>query len=171
MCEEDDHRLCSGCNTKRPAPDASEVVAMARLEASACALSGMTATALILKRAADLIERQNAVIEKLPKTADGVRVMAPEKVFTRYGAERFVMGFPGGDVRACENSIEYDPSCPVSDCYSTKEAAEAARDKRCGWCGIPLSTGHVENKCEEARRYEAKQEAAREEAAREGEGE
>lgn len=67
------------------------------------------------------------IVERLPKTADGVVVMAPDKVFTRYGAERFVMGFPDGDVRACENSIEYDPSCPVSDCYSTKEAAEAAR--------------------------------------------
>lgn len=66
-----------------------------------------------------------AIVAKLPVTADGKVCAGGEIAYTLYGAARRVMWI--GEWRAAEyEAIDYDPSCPVNECYSTLAAAEAA---------------------------------------------
>ncbi|MEQ8770082.1 MAG: hypothetical protein RIB60_06190 [Phycisphaerales bacterium] len=63
-----------------------------------------------------------AFVERLPVTADGVRVVEGMTLYRpEYGSLETVMAAETGDY--------YDPHVPYwRDCYSTPEAAEAAKE-------------------------------------------
>lgn len=67
----------------------------------------------------DEIERLRAIVGRLPKTSDGVPVLPGDRMFCRCG-----MG-PAKEVLV-------PPQAPIDSvfpgCYSTREAAEAARE-------------------------------------------
>ena len=74
------------------------------------------------------IAKLEAIVEKLPKTADGVPVVPGQDVFDYNRYEVFV--------RHVEmEAFEYDDDggkCAfggIHDCYSTREAAEAAKEE------------------------------------------
>jgi len=75
--------------------------------------------------AADEIERLRAIVDKLPKTADGVTVV-PGMLLYHYATGR-----PLGNVVTYTAGMRAHgqwavAAYPVGDCYSTREAAEAA---------------------------------------------
>lgn len=74
------------------------------------------------------VARLQAIVSRLPLTADGVPVEPGAKVWTPGGAEWEVYCAD----RACEpRSYDNDPSMKISECYSTREAAAlAAKDTK-----------------------------------------
>lgn len=64
-----------------------------------------------------------AIVERLPKTADGVPVGPGDVVYTLYGAEWRVQDA----TTAAESWMDGDPCGPIADCYSTREAAAGAK--------------------------------------------
>ena len=79
----------------------------------------------------EYITRLEAIVDKLPKTADGVPVVPGEYVWTP-GLAMWIVCRGNGSSDYCEtlaaepNAYDMDPSAPVKSCYSTREAAEAA---------------------------------------------
>lgn len=73
-------------------------------------------------RAADELDRMHAIVDRLQKTADGVRAL-PEDVL-------YVAGTVSGHLKVRVTMVALGPLGRVfiSDCYSTPEAAEAARE-------------------------------------------
>jgi hypothetical protein len=90
----------------------------------------------------DELERLQAIMERLPMTADGVRVVPGDRVWNRETLQAsFVWagedGIAGPDgwysthfMRWKHRGRKRSGYCdvPISGCYSTREAAEAARD-------------------------------------------
>ena len=76
----------------------------------------------ILEELADEIERLQAIVDKLPKTKDGVSVVPKvDKVHhPRYAYPGIVIGSYAGWMHNIES---------ISDCYSSREAAEKAREQ------------------------------------------
>lgn len=89
----------------------------------------------------DIIRRHRETVEKLPETADGVRVTVGDEVFVVVGNERIDDGTQSGGIAGACVSWYVNPSGnfyyamvdwksgykrPMSDCYSTPEAAQAA---------------------------------------------
>lgn len=99
----------------------------------------------MLTEAADLIEQQQAIIDRLPKTADGVPVVPGQRYWTIYPnniepVEEFLVTSVCNFVVCGAEDGEQSAKCPMDDChegcdpgtptcelFSTKEAAEAAR--------------------------------------------
>ncbi len=93
---------------------------------------GFLDTGAIVLAAADEIDRLRAIVDKLPKTADGVVV--------KHGDTVFVLAYREGVEWVC-NRISPQPArmeiladCkdpyakfPIGECYSTREAAEKAK--------------------------------------------
>ena len=84
-----------------------------------------------LDEAEDRIADLQAIVDKLPKTADGVPVVPGEYVWTPGCAMWIVCRGNGSSdysetLAAEPNAYDMDPSMPVRFCYSTREAAEAA---------------------------------------------
>ena len=78
-----------------------------------------------MTEAADEIARLTAIVDKLPKTADGVTVV-PGMLLYHYATGR-----PLGNVVTYTAGMRAHgqwavAAYPVGDCYSTREAAEAA---------------------------------------------
>lgn len=73
---------------------------------------------------AEEVKRLRAIVAKLPVTADGVPVGPGELVYTLYGAEWYVQDA----TNAARSWRDGDPSGPINTCYSTREAAEKARE-------------------------------------------
>ncbi len=93
-----------------------------------------------IKRQWDEIERLQAIVAKLPKTADGVPVVpGVDAVFWAGGDKRnclvplqasnchYVLG-PEGYVRHSIKKHHSDEKVSIRKCYSTREAAEAAKE-------------------------------------------
>ncbi len=88
-------------------------------------------TDALLRESAAAIVRLQPIVDKLPKTKDGVVVLPGDEVFE-------IM--PDGNIRTwiviwqphteqyMVSRIFYDCPIPVSHCYSTREAAEAAKE-------------------------------------------
>ena len=76
----------------------------------------------------DQAEELRAIVDKLPKTADGVPVVLGMNVWWPTDSPHIVreMGHPHGLVLDTDRSRTY--YVPASDCFSTREAAEAAKD-------------------------------------------
>lgn len=103
------------------------------------------------------IAELEAIVDKLPKTADGVPVAVGQEVFVIVNDEVIDDGTQkGGIAGACASWYVnpggnfYDAMVdwksgyrrPLSDCYSTREAAEQARD---GEVGTEALRGDDEN--------------------------
>ena len=97
----------------------------AELEAGNCEDGGARA-AYLLRWAADEIECLRAIVDKLPKTADGVPVVPGTRVWTSRA---------GGEPVWWADAVLV-PAIPWSDYWSTREAAEAAAkgEYRCRVC-------------------------------------
>ena len=76
--------------------------------------------------------RLQAIVDRLPKTTDGVPVVAGEDAVWVVRDDPF---HPAGPIFAADVFVEYDDSCECDQatvdelsrhCYSTREAAEAA---------------------------------------------
>jgi len=63
---------------------------------------------------ANEVHRLQAIVDKLPKTADGVPVVPGDIAYTTDGRSMRINTSASGHV--------------ISDCYSTREAAEAAKE-------------------------------------------
>ena len=74
------------------------------------------------------VERLQAIVDKLPKMADGVPVIDGETVYCRYPKH----GIATGTYRAEDSEVVVETDddwvtvVSISDCYSTRKAAEAA---------------------------------------------
>lgn len=80
----------------------------------------------------DIIERLLAVVERLPRTADGVPVVPGMNLYSRRVDYDFgciaIRVEPESDEIECRDvrGVEFD--LPARECYSTRAAAEAARE-------------------------------------------
>jgi len=74
----------------------------------------------LLKQAAAEIERLQAIVDELPKTADGVPVVPGMAVYRRDIGQAHVSVFSMGEVH-----FSGGPTTHVDSCYSTREAAES----------------------------------------------
>jgi len=81
-------------------------------------------------RLLDEIERLQAIVDRMEKTADGVPIaqVRGEQVWRRFGPE----GLPQGSMYfqfglAVFRGATHNEMLPISDCYYTKESAEQAR--------------------------------------------
>lgn len=92
-------------------------------------------TGTICKKIARLA-RENAdlraVVERLPKTADGVPVLQGDTVYTEWHLRGIVSGVVCIDTRNDDQPADVwveaaCDRCGIDDCYSTRAAAEAAR--------------------------------------------
>jgi hypothetical protein len=73
-------------------------------------------------RAEAEVERLQDTVAKLPKTADGMYATAGKLIFSPQGTMSIVPGIVGnGPVEFSSGEI-----WPIDNCYSTREAAEAA---------------------------------------------
>lgn len=74
-------------------------------------------------------ERLQAIVDKLPKTADGVPVV-PEMPLYMPGSNTVgeVNPMTVNDGYSWPNANGSSPASRLDDCYSTREAAEAAKD-------------------------------------------
>lgn len=84
-----------------------------------------------LRAALDLIERQQAIIDRLPKTKDGVPVAWGDNVWvpTEDGPAEcpITQGMISG-TRMLLADLGYGVGVRIEDCYSTYEAAKEASD-------------------------------------------
>ena len=88
-----------------------------------------------------MVERLQAIVDRLPKTKDGVYVVPGEDTVWAcgfFGATGRLV--PCAEAREYEislydlgpeNELEYVMSDQVGKCYSTRAAAEAAREAKC----------------------------------------
>jgi len=82
----------------------------------------------VCKLAYNRIEELEAIVERLPVTADGVRIVTGMFLWTNITgrAERFI-----AEIRACGEyevrAIGLGRNLKATECYSTREAAEKAR--------------------------------------------
>jgi hypothetical protein len=87
----------------------------------------------------DELDRLNAIVERLPKTADGVAVLVDDLVYDANGDPRrvawahgnkYFVGVSGQDYRHGRKEPVPGASkdLDISHCYSTREAAEAAQE-------------------------------------------
>ena len=92
-----------------------------------------------LKECLDAIERLQAIVDKLPKTADDVSVVPGMHAFIIVDAvilmrlvkcsnDGFVIH--SGFVDNCPSTLKQSVVVPVSHSYSTREAAEQAAEER-----------------------------------------
>ena len=82
----------------------------------------------ILEELADEIERLQAIIDKLPKTADGVPVVPGMRLWSSYNNGRDVTGFSTCDGRLVEIIFKDGFDRCTWAHYSTREAVQKARE-------------------------------------------
>lgn len=88
----------------------------------------------------DRLEYLEAIVNRLPMTADGVPITFGQKVYPPCGGPAIDASFRGGKAVYCFHGSCRDEGCQgdsssgthheVEKCYSTREAAEAARKYR-----------------------------------------
>ena len=78
-------------------------------------------------------ERAEAVVEKLPLTADRVRVVPmTDPVYLRLDDGQVVQMTVWANGNCAPRNKAYEGTWTVSQCYSSREAAEAAREQGVG---------------------------------------
>ena len=82
-----------------------------------------------LRKAADEIDRMQAIVDRLPKTADGVPMYVGMKVWVRCENRPDVAfrSFTILDIDGQTVGDVFSRLVKFEDCYSTREAAEKAR--------------------------------------------